>query len=396
MTDSQNEANKCFSGILRRLLCTGSLPTHPSEQMADPIATEFVHLPQKKDQICPAQLEPATTPGIVARLMGLESIPAPKGRRTLPDLVPRSRSVNCIDNYLIELDPKQTHHHRRVRTSVSFRDHLQQQNHDFFIFCLDETDELDSKLMKTNVCVGELKQRKAEGSKKKENVRERRVVIKKASTPNRHVENKRRGFKGKEELVKQCSEIGNSCHGAKKDLDLAVPQKARPTLKAKKPLKPKTGKEVLQASKLPNKKKSKKVEKIERISKNSTTDSGFHAVSHKSPSEDSRLVFNLRSKSSPNFGKYDYPHSIKQKPKSIELGSTKSKDCESVKLCYTQRLCEMRRLTENDLKESNWSIANEVTSRFEDYEEICMEFGQHIFDVLLHQVIIDELAGMSH
>ncbi|CAL5419614.1 unnamed protein product [Camellia sinensis] len=65
MAKSQNSKFKCFSGILRCLICIGSLPTQPSDPTTDIPATTtttFEH-PKKnfKTQI--------KTPGVVVRLM---------------------------------------------------------------------------------------------------------------------------------------------------------------------------------------------------------------------------------------------------------------------------------------------------------------------------------------
>lgn len=150
MTNSQNETSKCLSGILRGLLCTGSLPTHPSDSTsAEPNNTtnQFkknttTNNPEKdsKNELIKPQVPP--TPGIVARLMGLETLPDfnwSQNRTTL-DSILRSRSVNSV-TYLPQFDLTQFNH-RRVRTSVSFREEnttlFQQRENDFVVFRFDE------------------------------------------------------------------------------------------------------------------------------------------------------------------------------------------------------------------------------------------------------------------
>ncbi|CAL5421990.1 unnamed protein product [Camellia sinensis] len=67
---SQNSKFKCFSGILRCLLCIGNLPTQPSNPTTNiPTTTTTFENPKKnfKTQV--------KTPGVVARLMGLDSLP---------------------------------------------------------------------------------------------------------------------------------------------------------------------------------------------------------------------------------------------------------------------------------------------------------------------------------
>ncbi|KAI8559939.1 hypothetical protein RHMOL_Rhmol04G0215600 [Rhododendron molle] len=137
MTTSQNDPSKCLSGILRQLLCTGSLPTHPSESIStEPNIITNPEKHSKLEEVIKPQAPP--TPGIVARLMGLDTLPdfnPAQNRRTLDSML-RSRSVNSV-NCLAELDLTQFNH-RRVRTSVSFREEnatfLQQRESDFVVF----------------------------------------------------------------------------------------------------------------------------------------------------------------------------------------------------------------------------------------------------------------------
>ncbi|CAL5419595.1 unnamed protein product [Camellia sinensis] len=73
MAKSQNSKFTCFSGIFRCLLCIGSLPTQPSDPTTDiPTTTTTFENPKKnfKTQV--------KTPGVVARLMGLNSLLDPR------------------------------------------------------------------------------------------------------------------------------------------------------------------------------------------------------------------------------------------------------------------------------------------------------------------------------
>ncbi|XP_030449887.1 uncharacterized protein LOC115672257 [Syzygium oleosum] len=133
MARSQSENSGCFSALLRHLLCSNGAPTHPSDDAlvaepsskstndADPV---FIKESPKRD---PARTHrPSQRPaGVVARLMGLDSLPDTKWvpRAKSPDTFLRSRSVNFMD-YLLELDLDEAdrNRHRRVRTSVSFRE----------------------------------------------------------------------------------------------------------------------------------------------------------------------------------------------------------------------------------------------------------------------------------
>lgn len=113
----ETNSSKCFSGVLSRLLCSGGLPTHPSEQLIEPSIEKLKPLEAEENA------KRSSSPGVVARLMGLESFPTENYKeRTLGDFF-RSRSVNSID-FLSHFDPvkPRNHRHRRVRTSVSFRE----------------------------------------------------------------------------------------------------------------------------------------------------------------------------------------------------------------------------------------------------------------------------------
>lgn len=113
----EKNSGGCFAAVLSRLLCSGGLPTHPSERLIEPRIEKLEHRkPLESAKSC-------SNPGVVARLMGLESFPAENCKeRTLGDYF-RSRSVNSID-FLSHFDPvkPRNHRHRRVKTSVSFRE----------------------------------------------------------------------------------------------------------------------------------------------------------------------------------------------------------------------------------------------------------------------------------
>lgn len=112
----------CFSAVLSRLLCSGGLPTHPSERLIEPGIEKSE---RRKASGSEEGSRRSSNPGVVARLMGLEAFPAENRReRTLGDYF-RSKSVNSID-FLSHFDPAKPRdrRHRRVKTSVSFRDGL--------------------------------------------------------------------------------------------------------------------------------------------------------------------------------------------------------------------------------------------------------------------------------
>lgn len=126
-------SSKCFSGIFQKLVCGGSLPTHPCDQVKEPNRTTF-----EANSISSNK----NSPGIVARLMGLDSLPQEERRSNFGSFS-RSRSVNSLD-HLVQFNLA---HHRRVRTSVSFREipNLDQEyKSEFLVFCFNDEKEKQS------------------------------------------------------------------------------------------------------------------------------------------------------------------------------------------------------------------------------------------------------------
>lgn len=59
---------------------------------------------------------------------------------------------------------------------------------------------------------------------------------------------------------------------------------------------------------------------------------------------------------------------------------------------YIKNFVQVCRLNEEDTKNSHdWQWINSVTKKFEDSEDVCLDFEQHILDLLLEQVM-DELC----
>ena len=157
---SETGFTKCFSGAACRLLCTGCLPTHPSDQIPEMRAVVELKNPCKESHS--DSVEVGGGPGIVA---GLDSLPE---SNWVPNSITRSMSLNFMD-YFPEIDGAHGGHHRRVRTSVSFREvptSLDRQNHDCFVLFLenvDEAGEMGREMMrKSGMGFGELKHKKTE------------------------------------------------------------------------------------------------------------------------------------------------------------------------------------------------------------------------------------------
>ena len=184
MTHSHNANSGCFSNMVRRISCLKSLPTHPADYVTSESKTSKSEGIQKENPKAEAAIQAPGNLGVVARLMGLDSLPETNcvPRKGPQDSVLRSKSVNFAD-YMLKFDLTQAQH-RRVRTSVSFREVptlSHQKSHDFLVVCLNEVDEsetkgsMSSKVRKSEMGFGDMKQRKEQRSKNKENMRASQV-----------------------------------------------------------------------------------------------------------------------------------------------------------------------------------------------------------------------------
>ncbi|KAH9672995.1 ALC-interacting protein 1 [Citrus sinensis] len=410
MADSIQSADSgCFKGLLRRLLCRGSLQTHPSDQII-PEPKEPDEFNEQKPE---AKIEASGAPGLVARLMGLDSLPeaksVPKGRA--PESVTRSRSVNFME-YLLELHVAQAHQHRRVRTSVSFREvptMSRQQNQDSFVLYLGKEDERNMGLKvrkgKASVDSGGMKKKKEEKikSKKKENEGTSKKVSKFIDEPRRV-------------SVKRSAKIKN-CKGAK-DFGVVLPAKncgnkePEAALKTRKkgPVMPMHQKEVPTRGKISNKSKHQlvieEVKPAECSSENSSPvsvlDVSDFSIFDDTQLSDEKRCMELNSKSLHSLmtANCDYPSSCSARTLSYhdldQLRVIKKKENESMDNqmvdYYAELATKIHKVTEEAILQSNW--VPEKVLNFEDLEELCMELGQHILAILLQQMIA-ELVGSN-
>ncbi|KAM6597389.1 hypothetical protein CsatA_007913 [Cannabis sativa] len=155
----------CIAGILRRILCSGTLPTHPSDQTTE--ETNFLEFDSKA-------ITTPGTPGLVARLMGLDSLPelgSDWTQQRPQNSISRSRSMNSAERVLGLDDSK----HRRVKSTTSFREmpeFLELESEEFFILSFENVNERKGtrpKEAKRKKGFGELKQRKEKKSEGVEN-----------------------------------------------------------------------------------------------------------------------------------------------------------------------------------------------------------------------------------
>lgn len=141
------------------MLCSGNVPTHPSspEKIPNYYSNTTKLLKNTPEKLFTGEIEPKAGPNLVARLMGLDSLPP---SYDFPQKNPffRSRSVNFAEyllNFdLMKHDNSPSLRHRRVRTSVSFREvpssPLKPQSEEFVVTYLDSVDESKPEKEKNN------------------------------------------------------------------------------------------------------------------------------------------------------------------------------------------------------------------------------------------------------
>ncbi|KAK3206543.1 hypothetical protein Dsin_020589 [Dipteronia sinensis] len=143
--DSKSAVSGCFAGILHRILCSRSLPTYPSDQITEScsIFSRDQELEETKQN---DREDKAVAPGVVARLMGLESMPNMR-----PDSITRSRSMNSLDycNKGSGMDQMQGEH-RRVKSSTFSGSEIPaflelEENEDFLVLNFENGSEEETK-----------------------------------------------------------------------------------------------------------------------------------------------------------------------------------------------------------------------------------------------------------
>ncbi|XP_068318540.1 uncharacterized protein [Pyrus communis] len=401
--NSAHQTSGCFNGILRRLLCNGSVPTHPSDQIPESNTTQLAKSSRKQNPDPKIQSSASVTPGIVARLMGLDSFPETNWVSRAPELVSRSRSLSFAD-YLMGFDSndQQDHPHRRVRTSVSFREvpevmHRQKNSHDFLVVCLDNVGEkskgVGSMVKKSEVGFGELGQGKKEQSSKKNKVKNDEIMKEK---------------KEKTVMIKQSKKISRLKDEPRREIG-AKSSKGYKNAGAN--LKGESGNLALK--KATEKKKVVVEPKIKKRNHKNEAEKGkeaaeFHGSSENDASPVSVLdIDDMLIEHEAWLSGYSIPmdlnSTVKPSPKapfsdSSEVKAAKRKDFEPINEEETRDYAKLlaskiQNWTEEDLKESNWVAKNVVG--FEGFDEICEEFEGRILDTLLHQAI-DEFIEISY
>ncbi|EXB99425.1 hypothetical protein L484_016401 [Morus notabilis] len=400
MAKSEASNAGCFSGIIRRMLCTGNVPTHPSDQITDnysktTILDDMKKL--KKDEKKPeSQAQSGGGPSIIAKLMGLDSLPAdtnwaPKGRT--PDSFSRSRSVNFAD-YLLKFDltdQSHSHQHRRVRTSVSFREvpasfRQQNQNHDFLVVYLDNSDDSSKEMKKSEMGFREEKQ----GKRKEKSIKEYQSVrLKKENEKTNNRISKLKNEPRKRIMSKNSKTFKQN---GTKVLGSVLPRKKKEQnnvgvkLKVLKPQNQKKAPAKF-ARKRENRQVRTKIQPIdsnpENLSPVSVLDEVYNLYSEGHSRAENPY---LKTERELNVS-YDNELKLRRVVKK-DHGKAENKDMED----FTELAEQLRKLAEEDLSQTYWISATTSTTRaknvldFEGLEDICMEFEWHILDVLLHEV----------
>ncbi|KAL2898628.1 Peptidyl-tRNA hydrolase [Bienertia sinuspersici] len=359
----------CFAGVLSRILCSKSLPTHPS----DPIEC---HKNQHLSKIEKLVVDGSATPNVVARLMGLDSMPE---INFISNSIPKSKSFDSED-FRAKTEDIQGQH-RRVKTSVSFREtsnYFELEDDDFFVLSFENGGKSKKK-----------------GSNSGHNHRKRREKYGRKQRRNRNEQSRDRVFSNEERLSLKISPQISPKFDAIVDV-----QKQSYHLS---PLKEKncSKKDELDGNKA-KKKKSKedclvqsKVEaecdsdnsspvsvldhSTEFISDPEVTTSeedarleGCESVSRDFTSQNNESCereINLNEERNVGLKRRDY-----KKPENIEM---------------LRRIC---RLAEAEVNNSNWKYRRMLGA--DDLEGIAKDFGQGIFDQLISE-LVDQIVGLE-
>ncbi|GER26666.1 30S ribosomal protein S13 [Striga asiatica] len=346
---SANPANpmpsgtNCFSSVFRRMLCSGSLPTHPSDQFPETSITEN-H--SKHNEIVKNQ-GTGSKPGVVAKLMGLDSFPDSPSwahKDTSLGSFLRSRSVNSID-FLPRFDSSRLH--RRVRTSVSFREGLYN--------CRELASSSVSNCSEKVGEIGEDEESRG-GSEVREKLREKKVIRKKMEMDEGKFKRKKKrqglNLKEKKPVMKTV--------GFNFEEDLLLQPK----------------------SKCLNMKQNKIMCRKEKMHSASRIYPG-EIIAEVEQGEHSRRSKTARSK-------IPYPNKAGSHDRGTIKAIAKRKKGKKIKHkeqnCYYKTMVEtICGLTEDSINE-NWT-----SMEFEDFEDVCEVLGRGILEGLLKQ-FVDELV----
>lgn len=135
--NSKNGSPGCLTGILRRLLCLNSLPTYPrdhfKEEEKQPLVSDELQCVEAANYP-----DDFNTPGVVARLMGLES--RPHIMEKSPNSIGRSKSMNAIQSLTKLKSIQGRHQHGQSFREISSYKELEDES--FFIISFESAGEI--------------------------------------------------------------------------------------------------------------------------------------------------------------------------------------------------------------------------------------------------------------
>lgn len=423
MCTSKSATASCLTGLLRRILCSRSLPTHPSDQITE---TSSILCDGRHQELIKSneKLETtAATPGVVARLMGLESFPETSSvdMKVSANSISRSRSMNSVE-FRGESDRMQGQH-RRVKSTLSFREmptFLEVENKEYFVLSFEtigsESKKVRSKERKCEVRSGELKEKRREKCKRKENRREKAVEAEKRESEEKINKMVLKVLKESElsnrilEDHKPAQEVGNG--GKIEDSPAHMSLKGSETVYLEN--KWLYHKEVsgIGAELRRRNKKTKgcafKNEEAEFSSQDSSPVSVLDFDQFivdpevtKSEEDSKSGESNSRRKLSPQLENQNHKHLSQRSDGDLIFDNRNSNKTEEPcpgsrkKVChnhdYLNMWDEVCKLTETQVVETNLNAHKNMCKFEEDFEEISADFGLQILDQLL-QELVDQLA----
>ncbi|KAL2507854.1 uncharacterized protein Fot_31501 [Forsythia ovata] len=152
--NSKNGSPGCLTGVLRRFLCLSSLPAchrdHFKEEEKQPLVSDRLQCVEEANS-----LDAFTSPGVVARLMGLES--RPHITEESPNSIGRSQSMNSIHSSTTLKSIQERHRH--VKSFREIPRYLELEDESFFIISFENAGEIWQG-MKSDMNSGEKKPKK--------------------------------------------------------------------------------------------------------------------------------------------------------------------------------------------------------------------------------------------
>lgn len=423
MCTSKSATASCLTGLLRRILCSRSLPTHPSDQITE---TSSILCDGRHQELIKSneKLETtAATPGVVARLMGLESFPETSSvdMRVSANSISRSRSMNSVE-FRGESDQMRGQH-RRVKSTLSFREmptFLEIENKEYFVLSFEnigsESKKVRSKERKCDVDSGELKEKRREKCKRKENRREKAVESEKRESEEKINKMVLKVLKESElsnrllEDHKPAQEVGNG--GKIEDSPAHMSLKGSEIVSLENQwLYHKEVSGIGAELRRRNKKTKGRAFKNEEAEFSSQDSSPVSVLDFdqfivdpdvtKSEEDTKSGESNSRRKLSPQLENQNHKHLSQRSDGNLIFDNRNSNKTEEPcpgsrkKVChnhdYLNMWDEVCKLTETQVVETNLNAYKNMCKFEEDFEEISADFGLQILDQLL-QELVDQLA----